>query len=110
MNELGNELSNRIYYLSALVSYPLCDSLIDLTNDLCTIKILMDGLAELIDADLEMAYLLFQVIMAIAGIEIPAQIKELSQHPAALRLFMCELFWDLDDYYELARVESDDYE
>ena len=108
MNELSNELINRIYYLSPLVSYPLCDSLIGLTCDPGSIKTLMDGLDSLIDSDLNMAYLLFQMIMAMTFNEIPAQINELRSHKTALRQFLCEFYLDLEDYYEQAQVECDE--
>lgn len=101
MSELTNEQINRIYYLSAVASYPLCDRLYAMTGDVGTIETLLGELEVLLSAEeIDTAYLLFQFLMAIAEMEIIPEIRIISSYHAALRHFMHEFFLDLKDYYD----------
>ena len=113
MGDLNNELINRIYYLSAIVSYPLCDELYNMTGDVGTIDTLLTELGVLLDrGDIDSAYLLFQFLMAIARMEILPEIRGICEKEITLRQFMYELFLDFEDYYDQIPMycECDDEE
>ena len=101
LDELSNEQLIGIYYLSAAVSYPLCDNLMFQADDDAVIDTLAAELRGLLDsADTQTAYLVFQFLMAICCLRIPPEIQMLQYYEPSLEQFMRELLLDIEDYRE----------
>lgn len=111
MNEMSNEEKIGINLLSAIVSYPLFSELQRITGRHEALIVLFNELGTLLDCgDTQSAYLLFQFLMGISQMEIPAQVRLLGFSDAAVGQFMHEFYLDLEDYNLLPYEYGADWE